>query len=155
MEASRARLTLNALVNSYASMSFDASLSPQTSAALLDAAHASGLRAELVTNERFARTDVLLAAPEGDVLAAFTARYPQARVYDPPIIALAIEPQAHDALPALEACLSGVGAPAGVRRAEVREGALILEFCPAVTGWKLLRELIDLELHRSGGARRR
>ncbi|GAC1500471.1 MAG: hypothetical protein NVS1B14_04440 [Vulcanimicrobiaceae bacterium] len=142
-------------MNSYTSLCFDASLSPQSSAALLGAARESGLRAQFMTSKRFARTDVLLAAPGGASVVGFTARYPHARVYDPPIIALAIEPQTDDALPELLAALCGDGAPSGAVRAELRDGAVVLEFCPAVTPWKLLHELIDVELRRFGSSARR
>lgn len=142
-------------VHSYQTWRFDRVLSEKERTALLAAAKTEGISCEIRTDERFAATYVLAHVPEQETSQDFAARNSAPATYDPAIIAVAIEPQAGDALPALFEALSGDGAPAGVVSCERRDGALILEFTPSVTAWHVVRALIDVELKRFGTTARK
>jgi len=113
-----------------------------------------GVRVRISNAREFARTYALIEGPEGVDPAELAARVPHARLYESPIIALAIEPLPPDALPQLEAALGGPGAPAGVEECTIRGGSLLLEFRPEVSAPNLILRIIDVELGRFGGARR-
>jgi hypothetical protein len=101
-----------------------------------------------------ARTYALVEGPEGVDPAELMERLSDARWYDAPIIALAIEPLAPDALPPLERALGGPGAPAGVGECSRHGDELIVEFRPDVTQAALIVRIIDVELARLRCARR-
>jgi hypothetical protein len=111
-----------------------------------------GVRVRVSHAAEFTRTYALVEGPEGVDPAEIAQKLPQARWYDSPIIALAIEPLPPDALPLLAQALGGSGAPAGVCECTVTGGTLLLEFRPAVTPAHLIRSIIDVELRRFGGA---
>lgn len=133
---------------------FDSALSPGGRAALVAAAKSAGISCVARADERFGATYVLAAVPDPESGQEFAAQHSASATYEPPIIALAIEPQSADALPPLFEALGGAGAPAGIVGCERREDAVILEFTPAVTPWRLVRSLIDLELQRFASARK-
>lgn len=112
------------------------------------------MQAHVARSPHFAATYVLLQYPESADALELEARYAAAATYDSPVIALAIEPEAREALPALSEALGGSGAPAGVLRAEVRADALLLEFVCARGSWKLIQRLIETELVRFGSTTR-
>lgn len=131
----------------------DSALSPDGRAELVAAAKARGMSCIARADERFGATYVLAAVPDAQMGQEFAAQHSASATYEPPIIALAIEPQSPDALPALFEALGGEGAPAGIVGCERREDAVILEFTPSVTPWRLVRSLIDVELQRFASAR--
>ena len=100
------------------------------------------------------RAYALVEGPEGVDPTELMQAVPDARWYDAPIIALAIEPLAPDALPLLERALSGPGAPAGICDCTRTGGELVVEFRPDVTQAGLILRIIDVELARFASARR-
>ena len=155
MKALDVRLTMGRTVSPYQTWRFAGDLSHDERAAFAACAAEAGARAQMISNARFGETYVLLDVPDGAALSKLATAYPQAERSIPAIIALGIEPEAADALPALAQALGGSGAPAGVRRAEVRKAMLLLEFDPAQTAWLLMKTLIDTELLRFGSTTRR
>lgn len=138
----------------YQTWRFDSTLSANEQAAFESAARSAGLHAHAVSSSRLGASYILLNFPEGADPLEFAARYPSAVTYDSPIIALAIEPQAREALPNLREALGGPGAPAGVVRAEEQGEMLVLEFAPERSSWKLIQRVIEAELLRFGSATR-
>lgn len=132
---------------------FDAMLSPQERETLLAAARAEGIACEVRAVDRFGSTYVSASVPDARAGQEFAARHHASAAYDPPVIALAIEPQNANALPALFEALGGAGAPAGVTGCEIRERALILEVALSVSPWRLVRAVIDAELARFASTR--
>ena len=145
------RLTMHSQVVAQ-TVRFDHALSKAEVAALEDRARSAGITARAQSNPRLACTYVLLESPSGefDVIAQCDGGI----ALQGAIIALAIEPEAADALPYLLQALAG---PGGARDATARisGAALVLEFDPASTSWQVLRALIDAELRRFGPAVKR
>ncbi len=142
-------------VTVYQTWRFDTDLPHDERSAFAAHASAAGVRPEMLSNARFASTYVLLEVPAGARVSELASRYPSAQKNESAIFALAIEPEAADALPALAAALGGPGAPEGVTRADIRDRALLLEFVPALTPWAVIKPLIDIELKRFGSTTRR
>ncbi|HET6895092.1 MAG TPA: hypothetical protein VFH72_06890 [Candidatus Baltobacteraceae bacterium] len=113
-----------------------------------------GVRVRVGDSSPVPRTYALVEGPPGVDPVQLKQRIPDARWYDAPIIALAIEPLPADALPVLARALGGSGAPAGVCECTEAGTHLIVEFRPDVTPAALLVRIIDVELRRYGGARR-
>lgn len=76
-----------------------------------------------------------------------------ATVFDTPVIALAIRPNAAEALPALHDLLAGPGRPSGVLGAEAAPDAVLVEWNLDVTPAQVLLALVDIELARCGASR--
>ena len=150
-----ARLTVSPTVSSYQTWRFDTGLPQKECSAFSAVASAAGMRSEVCSNERFGSTYVLLEIGEAARAQELAAKYPGATAFDPAIIALAIEPEAQDALPALASALSGPGAPAGMCSAQRRGNAVLVEFSPERTAWRTVKSVIDAELMRFGSATRR
>jgi hypothetical protein len=148
------RLTMRAIVTLDQTWRFDSTLSPDARTALVAAAKAGGISCVARADERIGATYVLAAVPDPETGQEFAAQHSASATYEPPIIALAIEPQSADALPSLFKALGGEGAPAGIVGCERREDVVILEFTPSVTPWRLVRSLIDVELQRFASARK-
>ncbi len=74
--------------------------------------------------------------------------FPDARLYEWAVIALAIEPQVPDALPILENAFGAAGRPRGVLECRRVRTAIVIEFRPDLTDPRLLFALIDTELAR-------
>lgn len=113
-----------------------------------------GVRVRVEKSHAAARTYALVEGPEGVDPAELMQAAADARWYDAPIIALAIEPSCADALPLLERALGGPGAPAGVCECTRVAGELLVEFRPDVTPPGLVLRIIDVELARLACARR-
>lgn len=88
-----------------------------------------------------------------DALAALGAGA-RARLYDEPIIALAVFPAMPQALPPIAGALGGAGRPAGVLACIACRGGVVVEFDPEVTGAALVLKAIDVELARFKSGRR-
>lgn len=146
---------MSTTVSPYHTWRFDAGLPHKDRSAFSAAASAVGIRSEMRSSERFGSTYALLEVADAARAQELAATYPGATAFDPAIIALAIEPEAQDALPALLSALSGPGAPAGVRSAQSRGDAFILEFSPERTSWRTVKALIDAELSHFGSSARR
>lgn len=99
------------------------------------------------------RAYALVEGPESVDRAAVAQALPEARWFDHPIIALAIEPRPPDALPLLVERLGGSGAPAGVLECAAFEPFAIVEFDPNVTPASLIFTITDAELRRFAGSR--
>lgn len=127
---------------------FDALLSPQELQTLLGAARAQGIACEACAVERFGSTYVSASVPDARAGQEFAARQSASATYDPPVIALAIEPQNPNALPALFEALGGSGAPVAVTGCERRDAALILEVAASAPAWRVVRAVIEAELAR-------
>ncbi|HEY9179850.1 MAG TPA: hypothetical protein VIO32_03970 [Candidatus Baltobacteraceae bacterium] len=113
-----------------------------------------GVRVRMCEDHDLPRTYVLIEGPQGVDASELPQRLPDARWYDAPIIALAIEPLPADALPLLAGALGGPGAPAGVCDCSEIAGRLIVEFRPDVTQPALVSRIVDVELQRLRAARR-
>lgn len=100
------------------------------------------------------RTYGLVEGPASLEPAEAEAGLAQAKWYDGAIIALAIEPTPADALPAIEAALSGDGMPAGVLDCAISGGSVVVEFRPELTSPALVLDLADVELRRFHGWRK-
>ena len=154
MNAASLRLKMGCTVSPYQTWRFDRELPHDERAVFAACAYTAGIRSEFVSSSRFERTYVLLDVPHGFEVSELAARYPSVRKNDVAIIALAIEPQQADALPALAQVLGGEGGPAGVTGADVAQGCLLLEFQPTTTPWKTIKVLMDGELLRFGNPAR-
>jgi len=142
-------------MKTYLSLRFERALAPAEESSLLAGAQDAGWEMQLCKSERFGRSYALLRAVRDAPSADFAQSYSGAQSYEEPLLALAIEPEAREALPSLVAALGGPGAPEGVVRAESRSGILLLEFSPRRTSWRLVRALFDVELRRFGSTVRR
>jgi hypothetical protein len=78
---------------------------------------------------------------------------PSARIDDPPLCVLDIEPAARAACARIAAVLGGPGGPAGVREALVCGNSVLVEFDERRTSLALVVDLIDLELAHEGPGR--
>ncbi|MEO6913582.1 MAG: hypothetical protein ABI182_06125 [Candidatus Baltobacteraceae bacterium] len=113
-----------------------------------------GAGASFVETMRFASTYGILEADDSLDTQAVIRRFPDARLYDCAVIALAIEPQVLDALPFLQNAVGGPGHPGGVLDCRRTESAILIDFRPEVTSAQVIFSLIDIELARFGPAGR-
>ncbi len=104
-------------------------------------------------SDTFDRTYALVqGSPTSEPIEA-EAVLPQAHWFPDVVLALAIEPSAPQALPALLHAFAGNGAPAGVRGCERRAQSLIVEFALHITPPELVLNLADIELRRFAASR--
>ncbi len=90
----------------------------------------------------------------GDAACASALREAtRAAVLDRPVIALAIFPSVAEALPPILEALGGPGRPAGVLACEPAQGGAIVEWDLDVTGFDLIRNVVDIEIGRFGARR--
>lgn len=113
-----------------------------------------GASVNFVVTKRFAVTYGIIEANDWPDRDAVLQHFPDASLYDCAIIALAIEPQAPDALPFLQNAIGGAGRPGGVLDCRRIDSAILIDFRPEVTSPHLLFSLIDIELARFGAAGR-
>jgi len=134
---------------------FDAVLSDDEQARLNALARSHAATAAIRVNPRFGCTYATVEATEEGAFEAITSAYPGARGFSSEIIALAIEPEAREALPLLESALRGPGAPVGVAAVRRFDEAIRIEFNARRTSLDVLSALIDVELRRFGSPVRR
>ncbi len=113
-----------------------------------------GAAGRFVETARFGCTYGLLEADNSLDMDAAIQHFPDARLYECAVMALAIEPQVPDALPFLQNAVGGSGRPGGVLDCRRVESAILIDFQPEVTSPQVLFSLIDLELARFGAAGR-
>ena len=134
------------------SLRFERALAPDEASSLAAEASDAGWELELRTSEQFRRSYALLRAVRETPSLDFAERYAGMQRYGEPLLALAIEPEASDALPPLATALGGPGGPQGIFSAEVHGAQLLLELSPRRASWRLVRAVIDVELGRFGSA---
>jgi hypothetical protein len=100
------------------------------------------------------RTYGLVQGPASLEPSEVEPAFSNARWYDEPIIALAIEPTPADALPAIENALAGAGGASGILDCTAVAGLVVVEFQPARTVPSLILNLVDVELRRFHGYRK-
>ena len=100
------------------------------------------------TNARVGRTYGLIDLPDAQAAASIGAAVPRARVYDAPIIALALYPSVAQALPPLAQALGGPGKPAGMLACDPIDGGLVLEWDPERSSAAVVLGVVDVELER-------
>jgi hypothetical protein len=76
-----------------------------------------------------------------------------AKVYQTPIIALAVFPEVREALPALLEALGGSGRPAAVLSCEPCSGGVAIEWDPHRASAAVILGLVDVELRRFNSGR--
>jgi hypothetical protein len=90
-----------------------------------------------------------LPAPPGVTEIAVAA----AKVYQTPIIALAVFPEVREALPSLLDALGGAGRPAAIVTCEPCGGGLVIEWDPQRASPSVVLGLVDVELRRFNSGR--
>lgn len=113
-----------------------------------------GVRVRTAAARELPRTYALIEGPQGVDPAELAQALPDARWYDAAIIALAIELQPPDALPAIADALGGSGGPAGVLACDAHGTRLVVEFRPDTSPAHLILRIVDVELRRFAGTRR-
>jgi hypothetical protein len=76
-----------------------------------------------------------------------------AKVYQTPIIALAVFPEVREALPSLLEALGGGGRPAAILTCEPCSGGMVIEWDPQRTSAGVVLGLVDVELRRFNSGR--
>jgi hypothetical protein len=76
-----------------------------------------------------------------------------AKVYQTPIIALAVFPEVREALPSLLDALGGTGRPAAILTCEPCSGGLAIEWDPQRAAAAVILGLVDVELRRFNSGR--
>jgi hypothetical protein len=110
-----------------------------------------GGRAAWHTSAATGRSYALLELPA--LLPELTAIAADAKVYQTPIIALAVFPEVREALPALLEALGGDGGPAAILTCEPCSGGMVIEWDPQRTSARVVLGLVDVELRRFNSGR--
>ncbi len=105
---------------------------------------------ELVSTHRFGLTYGMLESERLLDTRRVLKHFPDARLYEWAVIALAIEPAVPDALPILQNAFAGAGRPSGVVECRLDGAALVIEFRPDQASPQILFALLDAELARFG-----
>jgi hypothetical protein len=105
-----------------------------------------------VESTKYERTYGLVEDVDAACMDALRLRS-RAAVFDRPIIALAVVPNAPEALPALLDALGGRARPSGVIGCERCAGGLVVEWDLDETGIDVVMNLIDVETARFRAAR--
>jgi hypothetical protein len=113
-----------------------------------------GVRIEFGAQHSLPYTYALVEGPAGVDPVDLEQRFSEGRWYREAIIALAIEPEPSDALPALLRALHGPGSPTGIAACENTGTQLIVEIEPSLTQPALVLRIVDVELRRLNGYRR-
>ena len=114
---------------------------------LEDRAHASGGTVTWTHSDEYDRSYALVEGTSAPLDIS------GATVFETPLIALAIRPNAAEALPLLEHALGGPGRPAGMESVERADGALIVEWNLDVTPAGTVLAIVDVELARFHASR--
>lgn len=133
-------LSIDAVVDDAARKPIDALLAGRHGRAIWRTSAATG------------RSYALLELPDGPdagEIAAATG----AKVYETPIIALAVFPEVREALPPLLDALSGPGRPAAILSCEPRGGGMVVEWDPQRVSAGVVLGLVDVELRRFNSGR--
>jgi hypothetical protein len=137
----------------YATLSVEGKLDVQKRAAVDEIVRRNGGTTTWRVSEAAGRSYALLEVANQPDIAAIEAAS-GGRLYDRPIIAMALFPALPEALPSLLEALGGEGRPAGVLACLARASGAILEWDPAVTPVPVIIDLIDVELRRFRSPRR-
>ncbi len=90
----------------------------------------------------------LPASPDASRIAAAGAK-----LYQTPIIALAVFPEVREALPPLLEALGGPGRPASILTCEPCSGGIVIEWDPQRVSAAVVLGLVDVELQRFNSGR--
>jgi hypothetical protein len=107
-------------------------------------------RAVWHTSSATGRTYALLELPADPDLTGIAAG---AKVYQTPIIALAVFPEVREALPPLLEALGGSGRPAAILTCEPCSDGMVIEWDPQRTSPAVVLGLVDVELRRFNSGR--
>lgn len=136
----------------YLTLSIEGDLDDARRAAIEDAVRRQDGSVLWRTSAAARRSYALLAMPDRYDAAAIRA-IAAGRLYDKPIIALAVFPALTEALPLLSESLVGAGRPAGVLECAPIPGGVVVEWDPSLTDAAVVLALVDVELARWQSAR--
>jgi hypothetical protein len=134
----------------YLTLRIDGTLDEQTRKAV-DALVNTGGRVVWHTSAATGRSYALLELPALPDLTGVAAA--GAKVYQTPIIALAVFPAVQEALPPLLEALGGTGRPAAVLTCEPCAGGMVIEWDPQRASAAVVLGLVDVELRRFNSGR--
>lgn len=104
------------------------------------------------TSTATGRSYALLELPEPPDVVEIAAAT-DGKVYETPIIALALFPEVQEALPSLLDALDGAGRPAAILSCEPCASGVIVEWDPRLASASVVLGLVDLELRRFNSGR--